>query len=141
MKYDVEGHALLSEDAAGLTGDQLSEHNEMAEVLLGLQPEGLYENDDYGNWNDDVLRFVVLQVNHQVANIETGFNQTSSTVGPLSDTFRSRGDGAQFTVHTVAADGLAALRTAWNLAHASETEIGIGGYMILRSLRNASTSS
>lgn len=144
MKYDVTDHPLLSEDAADLTDDQLTEHNEMAEVLTGLQPEDVYVNDEFGNWGDDVLRFVVLQVNHQVANMETGFNQSSSTVGPLSDSFRSRSDGAAFTLHTVVADGLEALRASWLELHPEsepESEGMIGGYKVLRSLRNASTSA
>lgn len=141
MKYDVAGHALLSEDAAGLGGDALAEQNELAEIVLGLNIDILYENDDLGLWGDDVLRFVVLQVNHQVANMEEGFTKSGAGLGPLSDSYRSRGDGAQFSIHTLVADGLPLLLASYAELHVVGTlEVG-GGYKILRSMRNASTSS
>ena len=141
MKYDVEGHALLSDDAKDLDSDPLAEHNEMAEILLGLKTDILYENDDTGTWGDDVLRFVVLQVNHQVANMDEGFTKSGASVGPLSDSFRSRGDGAQFSIHTLAADGLAQLVEDYAAAHIVGTIDDNEGYVVLRSMRNASTSS
>lgn len=136
MKYDVEDHAFLSDEAGDLDSDALAEHNEMAEILLGLKEDILYENDDLGTWGDDVLRFVVLQVNHQVANMDEGFTKNSAGVGPISDSFRSRGDGAQFTIHTLVADGLAQLIADYTAAHETgssddETE----GYVVLRSMR------
>ena len=139
--YDVEDHPLLNEDAADL-GDGLAEHNEMAEILLGLKSDILYENDDSGTWGDDVLRFVVLQVNHQVANMDEGFSKSGASVGPLSDSYRSRGDGAQFSLHTLSADGLAQLRLDYAIAHTTVIETDtMQGWRILRSTRNASTSS
>jgi hypothetical protein len=142
MKYDVEGHVLLSEDAAGLDSDSLAEHNEMAEILLGLKTDILYENDDSGAWGDDVLRFVTLQVNHQVANMDEGFTKTGASVGPLSDSFRNRGDGAQFSIHTLVADGIAQLIVDYAAAHlVASVEDEMDGYIVLRSMRNASTSS
>jgi hypothetical protein len=140
MKYDVEDHPLLSEDAADL-GDGLAEHNEMAEILLGLKNDILYENDDLGTWGDDVLRFVVLQVNHQVANMDEGFFKSGASVGPLSDSYRSRGDGAQFTLHTLAADGLVQLRADYLITHTTVESTTLNGYKILRSTRNASTTA
>lgn len=141
MKYDVEGHSLLSDDAKDLDPDVLTEQNELAEILLELNSDILYENDELGNWGDDVLRFVVLQVNHQVANMDTGFNQTASGVGPTSDTYRSRADGAQFTIMTLVEDGLAALLAAYEAAHIVGTPDETEGYIVLRSMRNASAQA
>lgn len=143
MKYDVEGHALLSKDAQKLAADdRLAEHNELAEVLLDLNTDILYENDETGNWGDDVTRFVVLQVNHQVANMDEGFFKTSVGVGPLSDSYRSRSDGAAFTVHTAVADGLATLLEAYAAAHVvGSTEDDFDGYIVLPSLRNGESST
>ena len=141
MKYDVEGHSLLSEDAKGLDGDALTEQNELAEILLELNSDILYENDEFGNWGDDVLRFVTLQVNHQVANMEQGFNQTSAGVGPLTDSFRSRGDGAQFTIMTLVEEGLVSLIAAYEAAHVVGTPDETEGYIVLRSMRNASSQA
>jgi len=141
MKYDVEGHSLLSDDAKDLDPDALTEHNELAEILLELNSDILYENDEFGNWGDDVLRFVVLQVNHQVANMEEGFTKTSAGVGPVSDSFRSRSDGAQFSIHTLVSDGLAALIAAYEAAHVVGTPDETEGYIVLRSMRNASAQT
>lgn len=142
MKYDVEGHVLLSRAAQKLDSDLLAEHNELAENLLELNTDILYENDDTGNWGDDVLRFVVLQVNHQVANMDEGFTKTSTGVGPLSDSYRSRSDGAQFSVHTLVADGLATLLEAYAEAHTTgSTDDDFDGYIILTSMRNGESQT
>lgn len=142
MKYDVEGHALLSREAQKLAADdRLAEQNELAEILLELNNDILYENDETGNWGDDVLRFVVLQVNHQVANMDEGFTKTSTGVGPLTDSYRSRSDGAQFSVHTLVADGLSTLLAAYADAHTVGSTDDLDGYIILTSMRNGESQA
>lgn len=91
-RYPVEGHPLLSEDAAHLGKEAIAAEAASAELVLALD-DTAFENGTPKHAG--AVLAVVRQVNYQVALGSQAFVLASETEGSQSRTYRDGGERGQ----------------------------------------------
>lgn len=110
--YDPTGHPLLSDEADGLTSDELREQASVAEDVLGLVGTSFSSTDA-----ERAERAVAIQVNFQLAT-EGGAGIESESKGDQSISWRATGAGRAVAIHPRAERIAASLLTeeTWPVA-------------------------
>lgn len=91
-RYPVDGHPLLSEDAARLSEEAIAAEAETAEVVLLLDDTAFGEGSPK---YEGAILAVVRQVNYQVALGSEAFVLASETEGSQSRSYRDGGERGQ----------------------------------------------
>lgn len=88
-RYLVEGHPLLSDDAARLGKEAIDAQADIAEVVLLLEDTDFEEGDPR---RETATLAVVRQVNYQVATGSAAFALSSEREGDQARTYREGGE-------------------------------------------------